>query len=97
MNNEIENLEKQVKWLAEQVNRLDYEIKHLKGRHVKYLDCRVERSDGVIFDTVRQAGWNIYESGLAKNYKGAANGIVQCAKGNAPQAYGYRWRFLDEG
>lgn len=60
--------------------------------------CSVVRDDGVIYETVHDAAWDVYVTTDALNYKGIVTSIVDAANGKAGKRapYGHEWRWLDE-
>ncbi len=57
-------------------------------RKTKYK--KIERSDGVIFNSLQEA------AAKTKNTANAHKNISLCARGKSKTAYGYTWRYLDD-
>ena len=51
---------------------------------------KIERSDGVIFNSLQEA------AAKTKNTANAHKNISLCARGKSKTAYGYTWRYLDD-
>ena len=68
---------------------IDGEVKIIDfPRRTKYK--RIERSDGVIFNSLQEA------AAKTKSHPNAHKNISLCALGKTKTAYGYNWRYLDD-